>query len=294
MQGGTLGVRLGGLLALTHPFPVAMTVLAAMLFAVIAARGAPPAGALALLFGSVFLSQVAIASLNDYCDRRLDAATKPWKPLPAGLVAPRVALSIAIVCTALALLCAALLGPLTLLAAIVGTAAGLAYDVRLKGTVWSAVPFLIAFPLLPIWAWSAVAPVDLRLLEGYLVGAPLVLGLHLADTLPDLEGDRAHGVRGFAHRLGPLRARYLMWAVFLVTPALLAALAALPGHAAPLLWGAGGLTLVLVHTALVISHGGPPRDGTQAGMSGWRLAFALLACATLVTGLGWLLALVVG
>jgi 4-hydroxybenzoate polyprenyltransferase len=156
------------------------------------------------------------------------------------------------------------------------------------------VPCLIACPLLPIWAWSAVAPADSRLLECYLIGAPLVLGLHLADTLPDLEGDRAHGVRGFAHRLGPLRARYLMWAVFLVTPALLAALAALPGHGAPLLWGAGGLTLVLVHTALVVSHGGPPQDSAQPATGAWRLAFALLACATLVAALGWLLALVVG
>ena len=48
-----------GLWALIHPFPVAMTVLAAVLFAVIAARGAPALGPLALLFASVLLSQIA-------------------------------------------------------------------------------------------------------------------------------------------------------------------------------------------------------------------------------------------
>lgn len=286
-----LAARTRALWALLHPFPVAMTVLAALLFAVIAARGAPPLGSLALLFGSVLLSQVAIASLNDYCDQRLDAATKPWKPLPAGLVAPPVAQGLAAICAPLALLCAAPLGPVALLAALVGTAAGLAYDVWLKGTVWSAVPFVVAFPVLPIWAWSAVAPADPRLLEGYLVGAPLVLGVHLADTLPDLEGDRAQGVRGLAHRLGPARARRVMWAAFLATPALLGALAALPGHSAPLLWGAAAGTLVLMLVALVISRGGPPWEGDGPSPGAWRLAFVLLACAALAAGLGWLLAL---
>jgi len=286
-----LAARARALWALLHPFPVAMTVLAAMLFAVIAARGAPPLGPLALLFGSVLLSQVAIASLNDYCDQRLDGATKPWKPLPAGLVAPPVALGLAAVCAPLALLCAAPLGPVALLAATVGTAAGLAYDVWLKGTAWSAVPFLVAFPVLPIWAWSAVAPADPRLLEGYVVGAPLVLGLHLADTLPDLEGDRAQGVRGLAHRLGPARTRGVLWAAFLATPALLAALAALPGHAAPVLWAAAGGTLGLVLAALALSRGGPAPGGAGPGRRGWALAFGLLACAALAAGLGWLLAL---
>src|SRR5690242_13831761 len=61
-----LGARLAGLLALCHPLPAALTVLATLVFAVIAARGAPAAGPLALLFASVALSQVTIASLNDY------------------------------------------------------------------------------------------------------------------------------------------------------------------------------------------------------------------------------------
>src|SRR5688500_14951140 len=208
-----------------------MTVLAAGLFAVVAARGAPAAGPLGWLLLSVLLSQVAIASLNDYCDRRLDAATKPAKPIPAGLVPSGAALAVAGVATPLALLCAVPLGPAALTAAVVGTAGGLAYDLWAKGTRWSVVPFVVAFPALPIWAWTAVAPFEPRLLEAYVVGAPLVVGLHLADTWPDLEADRAHGLRGLAHELGAEHARRWLWAAFFGTPLLLAGLALVPGHA---------------------------------------------------------------
>jgi 4-hydroxybenzoate polyprenyltransferase len=286
--------RAHALWMLIHPFPVAMTVLAAMLFAGIAVRPALPAGPLALLFCSVLLSQIAIASLNDYCDRRLDAATKPWKPLPAGLIPAGVALVLPLVSVPLALLCAALLGPVTLLAAVVGTAAGLAYDMWLKRTAWSALPFVVAFPVLPIWAWTAVAPAEPRLLEAYVVGAPLVLGLHLADTLPDLEGDRAHGVRGLAHRLGRTHTWRVMWLAFLATPALLLGLAALPGHATQILVGAACLTLALVLAARVVSRARPLAERDAASPATWRVAFALLACAAVVAGVGWLLALAAG
>jgi 4-hydroxybenzoate polyprenyltransferase len=121
------------------------------------------------------------------------------------------------------------------------------------------------------------------------VGAPLVLGLHLADTLPDLEGDRAQGVRGLAHRLGRARTCRLMWAAFFATAALLAALGALPGHPARVLWAAAGVTVALTLAALVVSRGGTAPAST--GAAAWRLAFALLACAALAAGLGWLLAL---
>ena len=42
----------------------------------------------------------------------------------------------------------------------------------------------------------------------------MVLGIHLADTLPDLATDSAAGVRGLAHRLGPRRALTLCWGAF--------------------------------------------------------------------------------
>jgi 4-hydroxybenzoate polyprenyltransferase len=46
------------------------------LFAGVAARGVPPLDRLVELLLSVLVCQAAIASLNDYCDRAWDAATK--------------------------------------------------------------------------------------------------------------------------------------------------------------------------------------------------------------------------
>jgi 4-hydroxybenzoate polyprenyltransferase len=289
--GPSAGARARGYLALLHPFPVAMTVLAAGLFAAVAARGAPPAGPLAGLLLSVLLSQVAIASLNDYCDQALDAATKPDKPIPAGLVPAGAALAVAAVAAPLALLCAAPLGPAALVTAGVGTAGGLAYDLGAKGTRWSVVPFIVAFPALPIWAWTAVAPFEPRLLAAYVVGAPLVVGLHLADTWPDLEGDRAHGVRGFAHELGAEWARRLLWAAFLGTPLVLVGLALVPGHAAGVLLGAAGLAGTLALAALVVSRGSEPLASAGARRR-WQRAFVLLVGAAIVVGVGWLASLV--
>src|SRR5262249_43701631 len=184
------------------------------LFAGVAAQGVPALDRLVGLLWAVLVCQVAIASLNDYCDRALDAATKPSKPLPAGLVPPGAALGIALVATPLTLVAAAPLGLVALVAAAAHLVGGLAYDLWLQGTPWSAAPFVLAFLALPIWAWAAVAPFDPRLLEAYLIGAPLVVGLHLADTWPDLDADRAQGVRGLAHVLGPLRTRWLLWGAF--------------------------------------------------------------------------------
>ena len=36
--------------------------------------------------------QISIAMINDYCDRDLDAVSKPEKPIPRGLVSPHEAL----------------------------------------------------------------------------------------------------------------------------------------------------------------------------------------------------------
>jgi 4-hydroxybenzoate polyprenyltransferase len=299
----SLAARVRGHLALLHPFPVIMTVLAAVLFAVIAAHGSPPPGALGLLIASVLLTQVAIATLNDYCDQSLDAATKPGKPLPAGLVSPRLALTVAVITAPMGLLFAVPLGPIGILAAALFTGSGVVYDLWLKGTAWSAVPFLVAFPALPIWAWSAVAPFEPRLLESYVIGGPLVVGLHLADTLPDLEGDLAQGLQGLAHRLGAPGTRRLMWGTMLSSPLALVVLAALPGRPANVLGPAGVAAALCVLGAFLVSSGGetavrtPLASTSAAAASGrvmldarqrWRVAFALLVVAAIVVGLGWL------
>ena len=57
--------------------------------------GVPPAFDLARLTIAMFCVQAAIGASNDYCDRDLDALTKPFKPIVRGLVRPSTALWLA-------------------------------------------------------------------------------------------------------------------------------------------------------------------------------------------------------
>jgi 4-hydroxybenzoate polyprenyltransferase len=90
--------------------------------------------------------------------------------------------------------------------AIVVVAIGLAYDLRLKGTAWSWLPFAVGIPILPVFGWVGVTgslpPVFLVLVPVAVVaGAALAIG----NALVDVERDRAAGVSSIAVALGPAR-----------------------------------------------------------------------------------------
>ena len=196
---------------LLHPLPVALTVLASTGFALIAAHGRPSSTRLALLLVSVLLTQLAISIHNDYCDRNLDSRAKPWRAIPSGLVAPAVVLRWSLTLALLGFLASAPLGAVVAGLAVAGTAAGFIYNVALKRGVWSWLPFWLGFPTLVLWSFAAMGRLEARLWSVYLIGLPLVLAIHLADTLPDLESDGALGLHGMAHRLGPTQARLVCW-----------------------------------------------------------------------------------
>jgi 4-hydroxybenzoate polyprenyltransferase len=203
-------MRTGGVQAywrLLHPLPSLMTVLASGAFVVLAARGVPPVGTLALLLVIEVCRQFSISAYNDYFDRYSDAG-RSEKPVATGEIRPQVAWGIGAAFGVASLVLAATLGlPLLALTAI-GLAGGLLYDVGLKYTALSWLPFAVAFPTLPLWAWVGVHPAGdfpARLWWVAPVGAVLAIGIHMADTMPDLVSDHAAGVRGIAHRLGIAR-----------------------------------------------------------------------------------------
>src|SRR5215469_16706807 len=87
--------RLLGHLLVVHPVPAALYVVAVGLMAPIAAAASRRTLAhvtLAVTLLAVACTQVAIGTLNDYRDRALDAAAKPAKPIPRGLISPQAAL----------------------------------------------------------------------------------------------------------------------------------------------------------------------------------------------------------
>ncbi|HKP53031.1 MAG TPA: UbiA family prenyltransferase [Chloroflexia bacterium] len=201
---------------LLHPVPSLMTVLAAGAFVLLAARGLPPVGLLVHLLLIETAMQFSISAFNDYFDREVDAG-RAEKPVAMGAIDPRVAWALGLVLGASAILLAVPLGLWVTLLTAIGLGGGLLYDAGLKYTAFSWLPFSIAFPTLPLWAWAGVHPdgqFPARLWWVVPVAGVLVLGIHLADTVPDIARDTEAGVRGLAHRLGLRSSLALCWGAF--------------------------------------------------------------------------------
>ena len=88
------------------------------------------------------------------------------------------------------------------LAHLVAVAAAWSYNLWLKGTVLSWLPFALAFGLLPAVVTLALDPPVAPPWWLVAAGALLGVGAHLVNVLPDLEDDRATGINGFGHRIG--------------------------------------------------------------------------------------------
>lgn len=203
-----------GAVRIIHPFPTLLNVAATAALAFVAAGGTPAGDVLVRMLLVMLCAQSAIGVTNDLFDRELDAQTKPWKPLVSGAVSERGAVMLDAGLIGAAIVIAATLGAASFSLAMLGLACGLAYDARLKRTSWSAVPYMVAIPTLPIWVWVTLGEWDAALWWLVPLGALTGLSLHLANTLPDIESDRANGVEGLAHRLGEKRSMAAGWGAF--------------------------------------------------------------------------------
>lgn len=266
-----------------HPFPTFLNVAAVAGLAIVATRGVPDASVLLRMLGVMLGAQSAIGVANDYVDRELDAATKPWKPIAAGLVSLRTAALLAFGLIAATAAVAATLGRGSFALVMLGMACGLAYDVRLKRSLLSAVPYMVAIPTLPLWVWVTLGVWDPVLWWLLPLGGFIGLALHLANTLPDLESDASRGVAGLAHRLGARRSMLLACMSFAGALALSAVLAVrvpydLRFYGPALVVGLAALAVSV--TAFVVRR---DEGALQLGFGALSLASAALA-------VGWLAA----
>lgn len=153
---------------------------------------------------AVFFGQLVIGWSNDLIDARRDAAVhRADKPLATGelsLALVRTALAIAMTaCVVLSLMLGWRSGCTHL---VLGVGSGIAYNLMLKSTQWSWLPYALAFGALPAIVTLALPAPVLAPVWMMLTGALLGVGAHLVNALPDLEDDAATGVRGLPHRLG--------------------------------------------------------------------------------------------
>ncbi|MDX3684697.1 MULTISPECIES: UbiA family prenyltransferase [unclassified Streptomyces] len=208
-----------GLALSCHPGPVvAVTGLATAL----AVSSGPAHGRWVLVGAAVLAGQLSVGWCNDAFDAVRDAgAARPGKPVARGAVGRGTvwgaAFTALFLCAVLSFACGAAAGA----AHMTGVVAAWAYNLRLKGTALSWLPYAIGFGSLPClvalslpgspWpAWWAVA-----------AGALLGVAAHLGDVLPDIEEDLRAGVRGLPQRLGPARVRRLLPAPLVAATAVL-------------------------------------------------------------------------
>jgi 4-hydroxybenzoate polyprenyltransferase len=247
-------VLLRGLVGSTHPVPsAAVTVLATVLSAV-AGRSAAGCG---LVAAAVLTGQVSIGACNDLLDRGRDrAASRRDKPLATGAVPPRL---VAVACGLAAVACV----PLSLasgwragVAHLAGVAGGWAYDLGVKRTVWSWLPYAGSFGLLAAFLTLGLpghpAPPAWLVVAAALLGT----GAHFLNVVPDVQADLAAGVRGLPQRLGATRAA-VVGAVLLAAAALVVTLG--PGR--PPWWGWAGLGLAGGCATAAGATGVRPRPG---------------------------------
>lgn len=251
--------RVVGLALACHPGPaLAVTALACAL-ALGSGLGGPRS---ALVTAAVLTGQLSVGWCNDAYDARRDAdAGRRWKPAADGTVEARAVWAAAAVavalCVPLSLACGALAGTVHLAAV---TAAWL-YNLRLKATALSWLPYVAGFGALP-------AAVALSLPGGpwprwwtVTAGALLGLAAHLADTLPDITEDRAAGIRGLPHRLGERGTRLLLPAPLLGATAVLAF-----GPPGPV--DAGGAAALVLAGAAALAGPAPGRRWRKAALAG--------------------------
>jgi 4-hydroxybenzoate polyprenyltransferase len=226
-----------------------------------------------LVGAAVVTGQVSVGWLNDYLDAPQDqVAGRPDKPVASGGLGRRTVLLAAVTagvaCVPLSLAVGWLPGVLHLVA--VGLAYG--YDLGLKGTVFSVVPYLLSFALLPLFVVLGVNPHPPWWLP--VAGGLLGGGAHFANVLPDLAADAVAGIRGLPQRLGATRSRWAA-ALFLLG----ASVVLLVGPSGNLVARAvlTGVAVAVLTTGLILGR----KAGSRAAFRAVLLV-ALLAVTQLV------------
>ncbi|MFD9032724.1 UbiA family prenyltransferase [Streptomyces sp. NPDC059567] len=236
------------LLKAAHPVPaVAVTALSALLAAAVGLG--PAAGATAT--AAVAAGQLSIGWCNDRIDLRRDrAAGRHDKPLAVGALRPgtvgAAALVALLACIPLSLACGFRAGAVHLAC----VAAAWAYNLWLKRTVLSWLPYAVGFGLLP--AFLTLTLPGSPWPPPWLIAAAGLLGTgaHFANVLPDIQDDLAGGVRGLPQRMG--RRGSIAWAA------------------------------ILTFTSCVVVTVGPTGSITRSG--GVLIAVTLTLCLVSVTG----------
>jgi len=212
--------RIGGLLRACHPEPALAVTLVTTSFAVMAGIGT----GVVWLLPAVLCGQLSVGWSNDVIDRHRDAAAgRRDKPIVSGDVPASVVAAGAVVALVLAVPLSFGIGWRAALVHIVGLAAATSYNLGVKATPFSPLPYAVAFGGLPAFVVLGLeghpAPPLWLVAAGALVG----IGAHFANVVPDVADDIRLGVVGLPHRFGA-RGAAVVAALLLVAASVVLAL----------------------------------------------------------------------
>lgn len=211
--------RLRAFVTASHPGPTAAVTVVMSAYAwSIGWRGAE----LALVALTVLIGQLSIGWSNDAFDARLDAqAGRTDKPtVTAAVSVPALWIAATTALVAASVLSWVVAGPVGGSFHVFALAMAWLYNVALSRTVWSWLPYALAFGAFPAFLyvgldgsgppWWAVAAF-----------AIIAVSAHLANALPDAESDRSLGAGGLVVRIGARRATWLCWLLLALGTAIL-------------------------------------------------------------------------
>ncbi|MFZ9267651.1 MAG: UbiA prenyltransferase family protein [Candidatus Limnocylindrus sp.] len=261
------------LLRLAHPLPTLLNAVAAAALATVAGAGPSAAGLVALTMLGV---HTCIGASNDYLDRHRDRG-RPEKPIASGALPPSAGLLLSAVGITVGLVAAAQVSTLTFALAVTGALVGATYNVWLKHTALSWLPFALGVSIIPAFAWSTVSSVlPTPILTLSLISLPGGAALALQNSLADRALDLQSGMRSAAVRLGERTAFGLLALLHLVS--LTALLAFAPGNTSP-------TTLAVAALLLAIGVACSATRSRWARQRGWEISAAALAVAALSVAL---------
>ncbi len=266
-----------GWVRLGHPFPSVLDGLVCAAVALVA--GAP--SELAIRLGlAMTLLQLGIGVVNDLVDAPADAGRKAGKPIPDGLVEPGAARLVAVGLFAGGVALGWSVSPLIAGLSFVVIGIGLAYDLRLKGTAWSWLPFAVGIPILPVYGWLG-ATGGLPAAFAALVPAAVAAGAALAigNSLVDVERDRSAGRTSVAAVLGAARAARVS--------AVLLAIVAVTAFATAVAAGSTPVAIAIITVAGAVPVVAASWSGGDRSAADREWAWRAEAVALAVLGVVW-------
>ena len=274
----SLQARTRGLAQACHQGPtLAVTTVVAALSA---AAGREAAG-VALMAAATFAGQLSVGWCNDANDADRDLrAGRDEKPTVRGDVTAAVlwrGAALALAATVVLSYLAA--GPVGGSAHVLAVASAWTYNLELKTTVLSPLPYAVSFGLVPAFVTYGLTPPSPPAAWLVATCALLGVGAHLANAIPDVESDERVGAGGLVTAIGVRAAAVTSLACLVTAVALLAAQLAV----AP--WAAIGLVLVAATGAVVVAV-----RGEGQALFRYVMALAVVAVLLLVLAAGTLTA----